>query len=129
MRRRKNQNRRRGFASTLLVLAVMVSVSVLGVLCVQTLVRAHRQAKLSRVQTQLEWMVVASTDWLAAGGQVGEGEGVTITLPSSLPTTDDEMRCEVQLVKQQSAIAGLAVIQRGDRRIGSRHFQLRLENE
>ena len=133
---------RSGFASTLLVLVVMISVTVLGVVCAKTLVGMQRHLHRSSAETQLAWMVVASENWLAAGGEVTADAPVELRL--SPP--EDSVVCTVQLSRGEAGVVGIAEVHRitrlaaentnndtqitsgSGRLIGSRRFTLDLSN-
>lgn len=124
MRKRANSWKRSGFASTLLVLAVMITLSVLGMLCARTLLDGRRHTQRSISDTQLEWMIVAADQWLAAGGEMADGK-LTLVLSSN----DDPTRCKIELTEGgDSQIEGLALIEKRGTILGSRRFILNIPN-
>ena len=113
-------NKRSGFASTLLVLAVMITLSILGMLCARTLLDTRRYAQKSIADTQLEWMIVAADHWLTAAGELTDDKQMLV-----LSSENDPTQCKVELVRDDSSIKGLALIEKQGKILGSRSFTLR----
>jgi hypothetical protein len=105
---RQKAKSRSGFASTLLVLVVMLSVTVLGVVCAKTLVGMQRHLQRSSAETQLAWMEIASENWLAAGGQLTADAPVELLLGPP----DDSVVCTVLLSRGEAGVEGIAEVRR-----------------
>lgn len=120
MRRKADPRERSGFASTLLVLAVMICVGVLGMLCARMLLDARRYSQRTIADTQLEWLIVASDHWLAAGGELQNDQPETLVLSSN----DDVTLLKVQLERDGDEVNGVATIERGGTTLATRRFTL-----